>query len=189
VTIQRAGSRAVRRVLGGAALMLLCAGCAPKRANEIDPTRIRTVDDVVNIAQFWPQTPWLQVGDRIVGFKVTVYFVSGQAEKGVFVPGNIFVWLYELTPTERGTRERKLVHVWQFNESEALGFRVNKHGVMGYYYGFPLRWPTELALEGKLIEIQFGYERTDEQVVLSSARRFRVPVPLGFEPTTQRSEP
>ena len=56
---------------------------------------------------------------------------------------------------------------------------------MGYYYGFPLRWPDELRLEGKLVEIQFGYQRRDGSVVLSAARRLRVPMPMVFEPDVQ----
>ena len=187
--------------------MLLWAGCqspsnesGPKlfgwpgegkagRKAEIDPTKIETRDDVVQISQYWPQMPWLQEGSRIVGFKVTVYFVSGQTEKGVFVPGNIFVWLYELVPMAGGRREKKLAYVWEFDEAESMGFRVTKRAIGGYFYGFPLRWPRELALEGKRTEIQFGYERTDKQVVLGSPKIYRVPVPIGYQPPAEKTEP
>jgi hypothetical protein len=197
-----------RRLLGLAVLAsaLGCAGCSSsqprklpgswlgsqddakqRRQNEIDPTKIETRDDVFQIVQFWPQLPWLQKGSRIVGFKVTVYFWSGETQHGTFVPGNILVWLHELEPTADGHREPRLVHMWEFDEREALAFRVRRRSVQGYYYGFPLTWPEELTLEGKQIEIQFGYERTNEQVVLSEPRQFRVPVPVGYRPPKEEA--
>lgn len=184
----RATWRGYRILLGGI-LLSLCAGCALKRSSDIDPARIKTDDNIVKIVQFWPQTPWLQDSDRVVGFKATVYFVSGQTQKGVFVPGNIFIWVYELEPAAGGRREPRLAHMWEFSESEAVGFRVNKRGVMGYYYGFPLKWPQEISLEGKLVKIQFGYERANKQVVLSSERRFRVPIPADYQPPIEETEP
>jgi len=179
---------AVRLLLPAGAALLL-AGCTPERGTEINPAKIKTGDDIVKIVQFWPQSPWLQEGEHIVGFKVTVYFVSGQTEKGTFVPGTIFAWLYELVPNKAGGYEKKLAYVWQLDEADALGFRINKRGVMGYHYGFPLRWPDNLALEGKLIEIQLGYERLNKSVIQSSVRRFRVPVPMGYESLPPTTEP
>lgn len=153
------------------------------RKIEIDPPKIETRDDIVQIVQYWPQMPWLQEGSRIVGFRVTVYFVSGETEKGAFVPGNIFVWLYEFVPTADGRRNRKLAHVWEFNEAEAMGYRVTKRAIGGYYYGFPLRWPKDLSLEGKRVEVQFGYERKkDKSVLLGPPRQYRVRVPAGYRP-------
>ena len=68
--------------------------------------------------------------------------------------------------------------------------RVNKLAVGGYFYGFPLQWPRELSLEGKHVEIQFGYERVaDRQIVLSSPRRFRVPIPLEYVEPEPKTEP
>ena len=182
----------------GLALAVLCAGCetAGKRdakggeRSRIDSTNVKTRDDIVQIVQFWNQPYWLQTSERVSGFKVTVYFVSGETEKGAFVPGTILVWVYELTPTGRGGYERKLVHGWEFNQAEALAMRVNKLAVGGYLYGFPLQWPRELSLEGKQVEIQFGYERVaDKQLVLSSPRRFRVPIPLEYVPPGEETEP
>ena len=182
----------------GLALAVLCAGCetAGKRdakggeRSRIDSTNVKTRDDIVQIVQFWNQPYWLQTSERVSGFKVTVYFVSGETEKGAFVPGTILVWVYELTPTGRGGYERKLVHGWEFNQAEALAMRVNKLAVGGYFYGFPLQWPRELSLEGKQVEIQFGYERVaDKQLVLSSPRRFRVPIPLEYVPPGEETEP
>ncbi len=157
--------------------------------NEIDPTKIETRDDIFQIVQFWPQMPWLQRTDRVVGFKVTVYFRSGETRLGAFVPGNIFVWVYELQPAARGRRERKLAHMWELDQAGALGYRVRKRSIQGYYYGFPLRWDDGLGLEGKLVEIQFGYERGNKQLVLSEPRQFRVPVPVGYVPPEEETEP
>ncbi len=207
--IPRASQPGSRTRLAGMALALalLFAGCEtsqPTRSarpggragtdksgqNRIDSTKVETRDDIVQIVQFWSQNPWLQDSERVRGFKVTVYFVSGETEKGAFVPGNIMVWVYELVPTARRRYERKLVHVWELNQAEATGLRVNKLAVGGYYYGFPLQWPRELSLEGKQIEIQFGYERaSNKQVVLSSPRRFRVPIPFEFVPPDEETEP
>jgi hypothetical protein len=194
-----ARSRRLRLLVTGVlALTVVGAGCdAPARRNPprgagdttIDPTKIETRDDIVQIIQYWPQMPWLQQGDRLIGFKVTVYFVSGQTVKGAFVPGNILVWVYELIPVADGRHERKLAHMWEFDEAEALGFRVTRRGIAGYFYGFPLAWPRELALEGKQVEIQFGYERADKKLILSSARRFKVPMPIGYRPPAEGTEP
>jgi hypothetical protein len=195
-----AGQRGSRASLAGVALALtvLCAGCATPGKRDptggeqarIDSSNVKTRDDIVQIVQFWNQPYWLQDSERVSGFKVTVYFVSGETEKGAFVPGNILVWAYELTPNARGGHERKLVHGWEFTEAEAMAMRVNKVAVGGYFYGFPLQWPRELSLEGKQVEIQFGYERVaDKQVVLSSPRRFRVPIPIEYVPPDQNTEP
>ena len=172
-----------------ALLSLTCVGCAPRRSAEIDPTSIPTVDDIIKIVQFYPQDPWLFESERVIGFKTTAYFVSGQTEKGCFVPGTIFIWVYEVSSAKAGGRERKLAHVWEFDQAEALGFRVIKRSVMGYSYGFPLRWPADVPLEGKMVEIQIGYERNDKRVVLGAARRFRVPWPLGYEPAPAEAAP
>lgn len=152
-------------------------------ANRIDSTRIETRDDVIQIVTYWNQPYWLQDSERVRGFKTTVYFVSGQSEKGTFVPGNIFVWVYELVPVKNGRYERKLAYGRQFTEAEAMVLRVNKVAAGGYFYGMILQWPNELHLEGKRIEIQIGYERrADKQVVLSPPRSFSVPVPNNYLP-------
>ncbi|MBU0617639.1 MAG: hypothetical protein KKI02_07970, partial [Planctomycetes bacterium] len=107
--------RGSRTRLAGVALAVLCAGCevpqsgGPPRPGgrgdpkggertRIDSTKVETSDDIVQIVQFWSQPYWLQNSERVSGFKVTVYFVSGETEKGAFVPGNIMVWVYELVP-------------------------------------------------------------------------------------------
>lgn len=163
--------------------MLRGSGTAkPADENAIDPTAIETRDDIVRIVQFWPQAPWLFDNDRVIGFKATIYFVAGETMKGAFVPRSILVWVYEAAPGSRRKDDRKLVYMWEFDPAEAMGYRVNRRSLMGYHYGFPLRWPEVLDLEDKLIEFQFGYERANKRVVLSSPKRFRVPVPHGYEP-------
>jgi len=46
----------------------------------IDASAIPARDDIVAIYQFWPNVPWLLESDRVVGFRVTTYFVSGETE-------------------------------------------------------------------------------------------------------------
>ena len=151
--------------------------------NRIDSTRVETRDDIVQIVSFWNQPYWLQDIERVRGFKSTVYFVSGYTEKGAFVPGPIDIWVYEMVPTSTGRYERRLVFTHQLNAAEAMAMRVNKLAVGGYYYGFLIQWPIDLYLEGKQVQIQFGYERqADKQVILSSPRTFEVPKPFNFIP-------
>jgi len=161
----------------------------PPTAAEIDPTRVEARDDIFQIVPYWIEPIWLQRQDRIIGFKATVYFRSAQSNLGAFVSGDIFVWVYELVPAPGGRWERRLAHMWQFNQAQALGFRVRKRSIQGYFYGFLLTWPSTLALEGKRVEIEFGYERADKRVVLSEPRQFRVPVPIGYTPATQEARP
>lgn len=142
----------------------------------IDPAKVPTRGDIVAIHQYWPNFPWLTQSDRVVGFRVTTYFVSGETEKGAFVPGTIFAWVYTLGRGEDGTRTREIAHVWEFDQTAAMSYRVRKEAIGGYFYGFMLAWPANLDLDGKLIEIEFGYERRDKSVVTSAARRFRVPL-------------
>lgn len=160
----------------------------PRRQDDIDPTKVKSRDDVFQIVQFWPQMPWLQKGGRVLGFKVPVYFRSSETRLGAFVSGKIFVWVYQLVPREDGRRGSELAHMWEFNEAEAMGYRVIRRSIQGYYYGFPLIWPRELALEGKQVEIQFGYERADKRVILGEARQFRVPVPSGYAPPVEQKD-
>ncbi|GEM_PF-1419532 len=162
---------------------------AKRGKSQVDAARVPTRDDIVKIVQFWPQTPWLFESDRIVGFKATIYFVSGQTDKGAFVPGTIFIWIYEYDRAPRGRHKRRLAWMWELDEHQAEGFRVTRKSIAGYYYGFPLRWPAEVKLEGKMVEFQFGYQRGDGRIVLSSPKRFVVPVPLGYEPEDDATPP
>ncbi len=196
----RAAGHAYLRSLASLVLPLtaFCAGCqtppdtgrsrAEPRRGTIDATKVEVRDDVFQIVPYWVEPIWLQRRDRIVGFKATVYFRSAESNLGTFVSGDIYVWVYELVPAETGGRERKLAHVWQFNQAEAMGYRVRKRSIQGYYYGFPLTWPADLALEGKWVEIELGYERADKSVILSESHQSRVPVPAGYRPPAQKTE-
>lgn len=152
----------------------------PKPPPPIDVERVVLRDDIVVIRQFWSHLPWI-VGenDRIAGFFATTYFVSGETEKGAFVPGRILAWLYELLRQTDGTSKRQVVHTWELDHDAAMGFRVRKLAVGGYYYGLVLSWPPDIDVSGKLIEIELGYERTDGRVIVAKPRRFRVPLPVG----------
>ncbi|RMF76472.1 MAG: hypothetical protein D6744_12275, partial [Planctomycetota bacterium] len=45
----------------------------------VDAAAVPTRDDIVSIHQFWPQVPWLRdTSGKAVGFRVPVYFVSGE---------------------------------------------------------------------------------------------------------------
>ena len=165
--------------------LLLSAGCetagsrrgGPRaKSNQINAARVEQRDDIVQGVSFWNSYPWVKDGERFVGFKAATFFVSGETELGAFVPGTIFAWLYTLSVGPEGRLDKELAHVWEFDRDEAMGFRVRKRAITGYYYGFILIWPPELDLEGKRIEVVFGYERQDKRPVLSQARQLKVPV-------------
>lgn len=155
----------------------------------IDASAIPARDDIVAIYQFWPNVPWLLESDRVVGFRVTTYFVSGETELGEFVPGRIFAWVYERVRGPAGKVTRQLAHMWEFDEAAALGYRVRRRAVGGYHYGFALAWPPNVELDGRQIEIEFGYERKDGSVVTGAPRRFRVPVSADYVPATRKEAP
>jgi len=196
----------LRGLLGlGVAGVVICLGCEapqgqggryPKPSGRsqplsppemIDPTTIPTRDDIVAIYQFWPNVPWLLDSGRPVGFRVTTYFVSGETERGAFVPGTIFAWLYRLEWGPDGKRERVLAHVWEFDQAAAMGYRVRKEAIGGYHYGFALAFPPTVDIQGQLVEIEFGYERRDKTVVTGPARRFQAPVSTDYR-RPQRAE-
>lgn len=133
-------------------------------------------DDIVSIVQFWQQFPWIRHDERILGFFVTIYFVSAETEKGVFVREPILIWLYDTALDERGRRRRgELLQTWTFDRRQADGFRVRKRAIGGDHYGFIVRWDESLDLAGKQVEIQFGYQRgSDQRLVLGTPRRFQV---------------
>ncbi len=182
-----------RRAARVACLLLLAAthsGCeapqpfaTPPRGDasaEVDAARVPTRDDIVAIRQFWSQLPWLRRGERIVGFQATLYLISGETSRGAFAPGRIVAWLYEVPPGATTDEERKLLHVWELDSQQSLGYRVRREAVMGYHYGFVLTWEDQVEVSGKLVDIVFGYERLDGRVILGAPKRFRVP--LGSAP-------
>jgi hypothetical protein len=143
----------------------------------IEADQVGTRDDIVSIYQFWKPLPWRMADDRAVGFSVPTYFISAETQKGVFVSGKILAWLYEVNRLPDGSADKQCVHIWEFDRAAALGYRVRKRAVMDYFYGFALTWPPNLELAGREVEIVFGYERADGQVITSTPRRDRVPSP------------
>lgn len=161
---------------GGSSGRLLGTGTTTGgRTSEIDASRIAARDDIVSISQFWQPVPWLYDADRgPVGFKVPVYFVSAQTERGAFVLGSVICNLYTVERGGEGQPQRVLRHTWRLDENEAMKFRVRKVTVMGHPYNFYLTWPEDLRLYGRDIEVQFAYERKDGRVISGTPRRFKV---------------
>lgn len=146
-------------------------------ATEIDASTIPERDDITSIVTLWPQWPWLSNTDgEIVGFRVPTYFVSGGTTKGAFVSGRVYCWLHALDRAADGSRTRTPVHTWELDRNNAMGFRVRKQVVGGYFYGFVLTWPRDVRLHGREVEVEFGYERGGGQLVMSGPRRFKVPM-------------
>jgi hypothetical protein len=157
----------------------------------LDVTTVPTRDDITAVYQYYTQAQqWLRNSDgRVIGFTAAVYFCSGETGKGAFVPGRSLVWLWEIVTQPNGAHERKLVNVWELNEQDAMGFRVRRLSPLGYGYGFFFTWPPNANLDGKLVEIMFGYERLDGKVITGAARRFMVPdAPLGAAPVDSQPQ-
>lgn len=152
-----------------------------REASVIDPTMVEERDDVVSIQQFWNPQPWINdAAGQPVGFRVPVYLVSGETEKGAFVPGTIICWMYHVDPdAPAGTTNRQPLYIWELPRSDAMGFRVRKKALMGFPYYFVLKWPETMTLAGETVEVEFGYERLDKRLVLGAPQRFRVPPPIG----------
>ena len=175
-------------------VLLVALGCTNgtgrrEGPRELDVPEVRTYDDITAIYSFYPKDPWLRDNDgNVVGLRVSVYFQSGETEKGVFVPGKILIWLYSVGRDRSGKLVRTFEHGWEMSEQEAMNWRVRYKRRLGYQYGFPLHWPPKIELAGKQIEVQFGYERKDGRVVEGRPQRFRVPVPPGYRAMDRRPE-
>jgi hypothetical protein len=151
--------------------------------NTFDATVVPTRDDIVAVHTFWHPVPWLfDSSNRAVGFRVPVVFVSGKTEKGAFVSGEISCRLYERGRDAAGYEQRRLVHEWRFDPQAAMHYRYRRRSVPGYQYGFMLNWPRETVVDGREIEIEFAYQRSDGREITSVGRRFRVPVPNEYRP-------
>lgn len=148
---------------------------APPPPPPIDPTQVPERDDIFAVYYFWPSDPWLRRGEQVVGFRVPTYFVSGETNKGAFVPGAIIVYLHGFVPDRLNRPTRELFYKWQFNREEAMNYRVRKEAITGYYYGLLLTWPEELDLGGRQVEVQIAYRRLDGTEVRGSPRRVQVP--------------
>lgn len=168
------------RLASRAALLLttcaLCfaAGCTTFGERNNDQLR----DDIVAIRQYPSTYPWMTDPDgRIVGFRARVYFLSAKTERGAFVPGTINAELHVLQPLPDGTYQRDIVHKWSFSAAEARPLRIRSTAVMGDSYGLLLRWPPELDLANKEIQIIYEYVSPDGQKLRRGGSRFRVPTP------------
>mgnify|MGYP000210642630 CR=1 FL=1 len=138
--------------------------------------------DVVAVYTYYDSDPWLRdVDGHVVGFKVRAYIASGRTDKGIFVPGDIEVTASLLRPRRGGGFLREPVHEWRFSEAEARGFRVRKPSILGESYGLVLRWPPDLDLSGRRVEIQISYQRSDGVVIKGPPRALSVPLPAGYE--------
>ncbi len=72
-----------------------------------------------------------------------------------------------------------LAHEWQLDQRQAEGFRIVKRSTLGDSYGLVLRWPRELDLSGREVEIRFSYIRTDGRVIQGRPTPLPEPVPAG----------
>ncbi len=146
------------------------------KPREVDPTRVATRDDIIEIIQYWPREPWGLRDGRVCAFKVATYFISGKTEKGAFIEGTIRAQVYRLYANAAGAPQRELAHEWELGPEEAMGFAVRKAAIGGYYYGFILSWPDEVDLGGDWVQVVFSYQRSDGRVIESSPKLLRVPL-------------
>ncbi|MEW6250616.1 MAG: hypothetical protein AB1716_08200 [Planctomycetota bacterium] len=174
-----------RVALFAAAATALLAGCATPPSGSA-PTERDTLlgtgrrapvsDNIVEIVPFYQEFPWVKDNEgRYIGLTARVYFRSADTDRGVFVPGTITGAIYGLSPRPEGTYAREKLHEWKFGRALADLFRVTEPAKMGESYGLFLRWPPELDLRGREIEVVFGYERLAGQTVSGVGKRFRVP--------------
>ena len=158
------------------------SGAPIKPPPPIDPTLVPTRDDIVQIVQYWPQMPVLMESGRPVGIQVRAYMIDAREQKGAFVPGTVEASIYTHVRKANGVVEPTLVHTWRLDERAAMGFRMTRESTMGYSYGFVLRWPEELDIYGKLVDVVFSYARGDGRVIKGAAKRFVVPLRTGYVP-------
>lgn len=167
-------------------------GCATTPDATRPPGGLR--DDIVAIRQFYAAEPWIRDDDgRVTGLAARVYFIAPRTElgdfKGVFVRGPIHAEMHALRLRPDGTYERERVCEWTFNTYEAASFRVTQPSIMGYSYGLYLRWPPEMDVMGREIQVLFSFTRPDGQVVARRGSRFRVPLPTGVPVTRPAPAP
>lgn len=136
--------------------------------------RVPTREDIVSVQAMWSSVIWLHDADqRPVGFQAPVYFVSGETQRGAFVNGNITVTMSEVTSDSRGAAAStlRLLHEWKLDSGTEKNFRIRRRAVGGYYYGLRLRWPENLQVYGKQVEIGIAYQRRDGAIVKAIPRR------------------
>jgi hypothetical protein len=196
-----AACRRLPSTAGLAGLLLLSAlplltGCESLGSVGAPAGTVR--DNVVMIRQFYAADPWIRDEEgRVTGVLARVYFAAAarddEVPKGIFVPGTIKAELYILTLRPDGSNERVLIHEWKFDEQQAQGYRVRRVSRMGCSYGLILRWPPEVNVMGREIQMQFSYQTQAAKVVTQRGSRFRVPLPAGradpSETGTGRNQP
>lgn len=158
-----------------------------KPAPQINPDKVGSSDDIVEIVQFWSNVPWIRDLGRTVGFQVPTYFVSAKSQAGTFVPGNVAVILQRVQTGPDGEAVREPLYRWDLDARAANDFRVVKKVAGGYAYSFVLTWPEEVRVDGKKIEIQFVYERGDGRLVKGTPREFNVPDTTASRARTARA--
>lgn len=170
------GPRHMTLPLGGMLLLgvlVCCGGCANGNWG-----RGVLRDDIVWIVQYSNAYPWLRDEDgRVNGLAARVYFISSQTEKGAFVPGTFQAQLHTLTPLRDGSYQRELVQEWSYSEERARGFRMTERSLLGESYGLVLRWPSELGIVGREVQLKLLYSRQDGAAVIGRGSRLRVPPP------------
>lgn len=178
------------RCAGATLLLLVLAGCqtpgaaAPPGSTIPAPPPGSVSDDIVAIMQYHAAEPWLRDEEgRVTGITARVYFLAarpGRGDfKGYFVPSAFSAGVYAMLRRTDGTYARELAYEWHFDPALAAAFRVTKPSLMGESYALPLRWPAELNLMGREIQIEVRYQRRDGNMVVKRGSRFRVPVPSG----------
>jgi hypothetical protein len=165
---------------------MLAAGCELfGRRDSAGQSGLR--DDIVAIRQYYSTQPWTWDPEgRANGILARVYFLPTADPqgnlKGVFVSGPIRAELHTLNQRPDGSYARDLLHEWVMPPDEASVFRTVKPSILGDSYAFVLRWPTELKVAGREIQITFCYQRQDGRVVSQPSARFRVPMPGAVQP-------
>lgn len=175
--------------------LVVVVGCAGPNGNrklapgEIDPDKIETRDDIVEIVNYWPKPPWLRDANQTpVGIRPTVLFVSGETAKGAFVDGTVTVSLFDVSDAQTtDTVNRRLLHEWKLTPNLHRVLRIRRRTIQGYSYGFPLKWPETLDIVGKRIDIVIRYDRRGGGSVSSPA--FRALVLPGVEESYSPSTP
>jgi hypothetical protein len=180
------GSAGAARLAALALLALSCGLCAalagcqtppkdPQPNEEFDPRKIPPRDDIREIACFWPAPVWQTDAGKAVGLQFTAYFVSGSTHRGAFVPGLVRVKLFVVEPGPDGALKRGLAYTWELDEQHAMKFRVIRRTIMGFAYSFRLRWPADLDVSGKRVEIGVEYVPQEGRVVNYGPQPDRVP--------------
>ncbi|MGE3182778.1 MAG: hypothetical protein AB7N71_14200, partial [Phycisphaerae bacterium] len=157
--------------------------------NAINPDKIETRDDIVQVITYWPKPPWLRDANQApIGIRPTVYFASGETEKGAFVSGSVVIQLFEvLGQTAGDSVNRRLVHEWALTPEVLRALRVRTRAITGYHYGFPLKWPESLNLIGKQVDVVVRYDKRSGGSVASAP--FRAMVLPGVEESYRPSTP